>query len=367
MLFTDLPDDYLDIFEETTLQERLRVLLEYEPCEEPNRKRRRMEDDLFSSNDRVFALLIVEARCRLAFKKLLNVWLKHRADKIPLNIDDPITLCPYAQPLIVYDMTYRSRHCFEAKPLITNIYHQLRYSLGGFPKPLSPMNPITNLAFGRGQLTHIFDSALRFGYYSAPLVAFRDASFDINIYNYLQERPLRFAAIREFIYGSNHKFMMIEELMNFIVSTSNKRNKYMTNAEIRRLSFGLKNCDRPYVAQWMRLFEEFLKYDLKGTPSVRFCPEQIKRSRSISAELNILVPALSDFLEQLKAPYNAFIAQQQLQLNTELANDELDDDEDLEDDTGDTVIFTANGNIETTFTNLLARIISYNNNNNQFR
>jgi hypothetical protein len=369
MLFTDLPEDYLDIFEETTLQERLRVLLEYEPCE-PNIKRRRMEDDLLNvgPNDRVFALLIVEARCRLAFKKLLNIWLKRRADKIPLNTDDPITLCPYDQPLIVYDMTHRSRHCFEAKTLITNIYHQLRYSFGGFPKPLSPMNPITNLAFGRGQLTHIFDSALRLGYYSAPLVAFRDASFDINIYNYLQERPLRFAAISEFIYGSNHKHIMIEELMNFIVSTSNKRNKYMTNAEIRRLSFGLKNGEHPYVEQWMRLFEEFLKYDLKGTPSVRFCPEQIKRSRSISAELNILVPALSDFLEQLKAPYNAYIAQQQVQINTELANDddELDYDDDVEDDTGATVIFTANGNIETTFTNLLARIISYNN-NNQFR
>jgi hypothetical protein len=364
MLFIDLPEDYLDIFSEKSLQERLRILLEYEPeAEEPRRKRScTLIEPQIDPNERIFALLIIEARCRLAFKKLLNVWLKRLSDKIALNTNDPITLCPYEKPLIVYDMTNRSRNCFEAKTLITNIYHQLRYSFGGFPKPLSPLNPITNLAFGRGQLTHIFTEGLRYGFWSAPFIAFRDAAFDINLYNYLQERPLRFAAIREFIYGPNHTNIMIEEMLNFIVGAANKRSKYLLGSEIRRLSFGLKNSAHPYVTQWMRLFEEFLKYDLKSTPAIRFCPEQIKRSRAISAELNILVDALTNFLEEIKAPYNQFIAQQQIQLNREMEEDEeeyeLDDDEVAEDGT---VIFAAGTTIEDTFNTLLAHIRAYNN------
>ncbi len=370
MLFDDLPEDYQDIFYEKRLQERLRILLEYEPeAQEPRHKRARLdeeEDDAFTDNDMLYALLIVEARCRHAFKRLLNCWLKSRADKIPLNTNDPITLCPYEQPIILYDMKHRSRHCFEAKQLITNIYHQLRYSFGGFPKPLAPMNPITNLPFNCGQLLQIFDSAMHYGYWSAPFVAFRAAGFDVNQYSYLEERPLRFAAIKEFIYGNNHKNMMIEEMINFIVGAANKRGKYLTGAEIRRLSFAMKKEEHPYVVQWMRIFEDYLKYDLKATPVIRYCPEQIKRSRAISAELHILIPALNGFLEEMKAPYTAFIAQQQLQMNQAL-EDEGDDEEEEEevypDDENDngTVIFAAGGTIEETFQQLLTRLHAFNN------
>lgn len=367
MLFTDLPEDYQDIFNEKTLQERLRLLLEYEPeAEEPRQKRYRRYDDneeVIGANDRLFALLLVEAKCRLAFKRLLNNWLKRRSDKIPLNTDDPITLCPYNEPLIVYDITNRSRHCFESKSLMTNIYHQLRYSFGGFPKPLNPMNPITNIPFNTGQLLHIFDSAIRLGYWSVEFMAFRAAAFNINLYTYVQERPLRFAAIKEFIYGGNNKNIMIEEMLNFIIGTANKRGTYPTGAEIRRLSFGLKNDQHPYVVQWMRIFEEYLKYDLKSTPTVRYCPEQIKKSRAISSELNILIAALNRFLDELKAPYNEFIAQQQLHVNNELEENDIDDEDDIDDEGNEmgTVIYTAGMNVEDTFRMLLDHIRDYNN------
>ncbi len=368
MLFDDLPEDYLDIFEETTLQERLRVLLEYEPAQ-ANKRRRLDEEELGSQNagpnDRLFALLIVEARCRNAFKRLLNAWLLKKANKIQLSTDDPITLMPFNQPLIVYDLRNRSRYCFEAKTLVTNIYHQLRYSFGGFPKPLSPLNPITNLAFGCGQLLHIFTECMRFGYWSAVFHTFRAASFDINQYSYLQERPLRFAAIKEFVYGDTHKHMMTEEMANFIIGLANKRNKYLTGAEIRRLTYGLKNAEHPYVIQWMRLFEEYLKYDLKATPSIRYCPEQIKRSRAISAEANILVDTLRGYLDEIHPAYTLYVTQLQQQHLDQQRMEEEDDEEDEEYidelENGETVIFTATGTIEDTFQQLLARIIAYNN------
>ncbi len=353
MLFSDLPEDYEEIFAEKTLQERLRLLLEYEPePEEPTQKRRRTEDEGIHINDRLFALLIVEARCMAAFKRLLNTWIKRRADKIPVSDVDAITLSPYNQPLIVYNMNLRSRHCFETKTLITNIYHQLRYSFGGFPKPLSPLNPITNLGFHAGQLTHIFDHAIPLGYYSAPFAAFRNAAFDIHLYNYLEERPLRFAAIREFVYGINHRAFMLEELLNFIVGAGNKRQLFLVGAEIRKLSFGLRQRS-PYVDQWLRIFAEYLQYDLKATPQIRYCPEQIKKSGALSAEINILIDNLRSYLHTLTVAYNTYCAEQQQNVAAEMLEDE--EEEEYEDEENDAIIFQ--GTIDNTFQVLLQRLL----------
>jgi len=361
MLFQDLPEDYQEIFQEKTLQERLRLLLEYEPePEEPAAKRRRL-DEQNDPNSRIFALLIVEARCRFAFKRLLNAWLKRRADKIPLSTIDTITLATYNQPLIVYNLNHRSRHCFETKTLITNIFHQLRYSFGGFPKPMTPLNPITNLPFSSGQLLHIFDSALHLGYYSKEFMAFRAAAFDITLYNYLQERPLRFAAIHEFIYGQNHTNIMLEELTNFIVGAANKRGVHLTGLEIRRLSFGLRQPS-DYISQWLRIFAEYLQYDLKGTPVIRYCPEQIKKSRALSSEINILVQGLRHYLVSIVPAYNAHLAEQQQRVAQEMLEVDAEDDEEYEEEgeqnDDDTIIFTNGGGaIDTTFQILLQRLL----------
>lgn len=352
MLFKDLPEDYEEIFCERMIQERLRLLSEFEPePEEPTNKRRRTENDIISPNDRIYALIIIEARCKSAFKRLLNAWIKRRADKIPVSDIDAITLAPYNQPLIVYNMNQRSRHCFETKTLITNIYHQLRYSFGGFPKPLSPMNPITNLGFSEGQLVHIFDSALHLGYYSAPFASFRNTAFNIQLYSYLEERPLRFAAIQEFIYGPNHRSVMLEELLNFIVASSNKRQLFLTGAEIRKLSFGLRHTSNPYIEQWLRIFGEYLQYDLKGTPSIRYCPEQIKKSRALVGEINILTDNLRPYLNTLNAAYAIFCAEQQQRVSAELMEEEGEEEYEEEDQ----VIFQ--GPIDATFQLLLQRLL----------
>lgn len=359
MLFQDLPEDFQEIFQETRLQERLRQLLEFEPePAEPSAKRRRVEET-DNPNDRIYALLIIEIRCRNAFKKLLNAWLKQRADKIPLSNIDTITLAPYSQPLIVYNLNQRSRHCFETKTLITNIFHQLRYSFGGFPKPMTPLNPITNLPFSSGQLLHIFDSALRLGYYSKEFMAFRAAAFDINLYNYLQERPLRFAAIQEFIYGPNHQHLMLEELTNFIVASGNKRSIHLSGLEIGRLSFGLRRpCD--YINQWLRIFAEYLQYDLKGTQPVRYCPEQIKKSRALSSEVDILVSNLRNYVASQAPAYNIYLAERrqaaQAAQPIEVIEEEEEEVYDELEEEDDTVIF-AGGTIDTTFQLLLQRLL----------
>ncbi len=147
---------------------------------------------------------------------------------------------------------------------------------------------------------------------------------------------------------------MLEELLNFIVNAGNKRQLFLVGVEIRKLSFGLRQPS-PYIDQWLRIFAEYLQYDLKATPQIRFCPEQIKKSRALSAEINILMDNLRQYLNTLTVSYNAYCAEQQQRVAAETLMEEEYDDEEIEDEEEDTIIFQ--GAIDDTFQALLQRLL----------
>ena len=118
---------------------------------------------------RLISHLIVLTRMRLSFKQLITKFLIRSIERQPLSQMDAITLEPIEQPLIVYDMTHRCRHCFEAKPLMIHIHNQLLYSAGGFNSSQLPRNPLTNLPFRLSQLVSIVTQLKKYGHVTWPI------------------------------------------------------------------------------------------------------------------------------------------------------------------------------------------------------
>jgi len=112
-------------------------------------------DDL---RNRVLAAYIKESKLRHAFRMCLMRWRMHRMNQSTNEEDevDPITLCPPEKPVILYDWSVKKKFILEANTLALLIESKLLYQEGGFPVPMYPKNPRSNVELSYQQFISIY-------------------------------------------------------------------------------------------------------------------------------------------------------------------------------------------------------------------
>ena len=108
--------------------------------------------------DRVLAAYIKERKLRHVFRMCLTRWRIHKMNQSTNEEEevDPITLCPPDKPVILYDWSVKKKFMLEANTLALLIESKLLYHEGGFPMPMYPKNPRSNIELSYQQLISIY-------------------------------------------------------------------------------------------------------------------------------------------------------------------------------------------------------------------
>jgi hypothetical protein len=138
---------------------------------------------------------LIEMRLRFQFKRLLNAYRIHQANRKSTDLVDPITLNPIREPIYVYGM--KRRFVFEADSLNKSIRKNLYHSQYTIPEPKEPINVITNRPFTYIQLISIFEQLRSTRQRIEDLSIYRTLQFQIHSWKRYMYRQLRMTAIRE--------------------------------------------------------------------------------------------------------------------------------------------------------------------------
>lgn len=285
---------------------------------------------------RLISHLIVLTRMRLSFKHLANRFLIRTIERQPLPQMDAITLEPIEQPLIVYDMQHRCRHCFEARPLMIHIHNQLLYSAGGFNSSQLPRNPLTNLPFQLSQLTSIVTQLKKYGHVTWPILAFAATNFALPKFKILHEPALRYTAIMNYIYVEPPQYVA-EELVDFIIVYANIHKSPIYITDINMLTHAATHYSSdPYLMCWRRLYRVALFYNLISTaPSSYDTPDMLIQRKTIMNLSRILLLNMGQYVRECRQKHKQAVdsyAQQQMHILEAIMNIFEDGDADDADD-----------------------------------
>jgi hypothetical protein len=149
-----------------------------------------------SLKDKVYTAYIREWRLRFIFKKLLILWRAYKMNKTSEREVDPITLCYPEKEVIIYDWDNRKRFSFEAKSISLLIESKLSYQEYGFPVPLFPKNPKTNVEFSYKQLISLYYQLKGFGEIRWGLTTLREYNFNKTRWHLYHKSLLTMNAIK---------------------------------------------------------------------------------------------------------------------------------------------------------------------------
>jgi hypothetical protein len=149
--------------------------------------------------EQLYTAYLKEVRLRRAFRNLLQRWRIRRIDRKAEEVGeeiDPITLMVPEKEVYLYDLEVGKRYTFDAKSLSSWIETKLLYSEGGFPMPMYPKNPWTNIDFTYYQLISIYNQLKEKGELKWGLVTFRKYNFNKHIWARYHNSALTLTAIR---------------------------------------------------------------------------------------------------------------------------------------------------------------------------
>lgn len=263
---------------------------------------------------RLIKHLIVLTRMRHSFRRLAGRFLQAAINRQPLAQTDSITLEPIVQPLTVYDMTHRCRHCFEAKPLMIHIHNQLLYSAGGFNSSQMPRNPLTNLPFRLEQLTSIVAQLKSYGHVTWPILAFAQTNFAIAKFRILHEPALRYTAIMNYIYVEPPQYVA-EELVDFIIVYANIHKSPLLTTDINMLTFAATHFSAdPYLMCWRRLYRVALFYNIMTTTSTTYdTPDMMLQRKTILNLSRILLLNVGQYIRECRQKHKRAVDSYQQQ------------------------------------------------------
>lgn len=146
--------------------------------------------------EQLYEAYLKEVRLRNAFRKLLQRWRIRRIDRKFEKEIDPITLMEPEKEVYLYDLYENKKYTFDAKSLANWIETKLLYSEGGFPMPMYPKNPWTNIDFTYYQLISIYNQLKEKGELRWGLVTFRKYDFNKTKWFRYHNSALTLTAIR---------------------------------------------------------------------------------------------------------------------------------------------------------------------------
>lgn len=231
-------------------------------------------------------LVILLIRMRNAFKKLLNVVIRRRCDKIPFQDCDPITLSVFERPVVIYDMKNRCRHMFEAKTLMVHIHQQLMHSDGGFPEPLAPRNPLTNIELTYGQLVSCYFQLRAAGQSMWTIGSLYSLNFNLARFAMYNERALRNNAIRNDETSSEQFLRFIQAYADHPISAP--------NLDILDYAITHRQADY-YIICWRQLY---INAVLNNSETVAHARGLVVLTRILSQNLLIYINEILPIYEQ---------------------------------------------------------------------
>jgi hypothetical protein len=146
--------------------------------------------------EKVYEAYIREWRLRFIFKRVIILWRSYKLDKNVERDVDPITLCYPEKEVFIYDWDNRKRFSFEAKSISLLIESKLSYQEYGFPVPLFPKNPKTNIEFTYKQLISLYYQIKAFGEIRWGLTTLREYNFNKTRWHLYHKSLLTMKAIK---------------------------------------------------------------------------------------------------------------------------------------------------------------------------
>jgi hypothetical protein len=201
-----------------------------------------------------------EQRVRLAIRRLVNHWFYKKYSKRCLNENDPWTLCPPTNPIILFDSKCRGYYQFEANSLKLHIEKSLEYSQWLFPTPYAPKNPLTNLPFHDGQLNIILSGLRAQGYGSWKIEAYKASNWNLKQFQTDNAIQLRLHAINQLVKYPNDE---LYELLEEFIEDQYKENDLSKKKTLVIIKWAVRSMlDNDYMQKWLKLFHDYhkLKY-----------------------------------------------------------------------------------------------------------
>ena len=170
-----------------------------------------------------------EQRVRLAIRRLVNNWFYKKYSKRCLNENDPWTLYPPTNPIVIFDSKCRGYYQFEANSLKLHIEKSLEYSQWLFPTPYAPKNPLTNLPFHDGQLSIILSGLRKQGYGSWKIEAYKASNYNNELISLMNFGELRKSLGQRSQQGSYELLRFCNKLNTTVIGGASKLFRYFIN------------------------------------------------------------------------------------------------------------------------------------------
>lgn len=246
-------------------------------------------------------------RMRAAFKRLLTTWLRRRCERVALPTTDPISLAEFERPVVIYDMAGRSRYQFEAQGLMVHIKNQLHNVNYGFPQPIIPRNPLTNLPFSLGQLVSIHTQLLTHGRSYWAFSALMECEGHLGRFFQLHEPALRKAAVQSHVFGEMNAYSA-EEFHDFIATYSAFHGLAISATDHIIIQYAIQyQLDNDYINCWRRLYVVALMHNIvsEPQPTLSDTPVVASHKKAVSLMARILAQNIRGFIAEVRPAYTA--------------------------------------------------------------
>jgi hypothetical protein len=201
----------------------------------------------------VCSAYIREMKLRTIFRGVLQRWRIYHLNKKKHEEIDPITLSPPIKIVQLYDWKYKKKYIFDANSLATLIESKLLYHEYGFPMPLYPGNPWTNLEFTYYEMISIYYQLQSHGELRWGLITLKQHDFNIKQWQLYHKSALTMKAIRNNINVLDNRDAQ-DMLQDFIFSKMDEIRMTVTPYIITAYRIAMRQCPYHwYLELWKSL------------------------------------------------------------------------------------------------------------------
>ena len=161
-----------------------------------------LQKDFLEKAKHVLLLLKKNQDLRWLFKRFFTKVRIRLFTKV--NEEDPITLEPFRQPVVLHSFSQRKTYLFEAESLAKNIHKQFLHSDGHIPHPICPRNPLTNEFFSLYNMVTVFQQCKTYGHTFWTLEAFQQSHYNLVNFIVFHAKPLRMHALHAIMANHTH-------------------------------------------------------------------------------------------------------------------------------------------------------------------
>ncbi|NBO71849.1 hypothetical protein EBV26_15445, partial [bacterium] len=145
--------------------------------------------------NQVYSLYTTVFRFATMFNKIRHMAKVYRTMKNRVNAEDPVTLEVAKKPVYVLNLNRRCSYVYEANTIRRAMENRLLTCYWMFNEPKQPMNILSNEDLVMGQYISILRQLKEYGEFSVTLELFRNANFDLSVFEKRNKQYLKLKAI----------------------------------------------------------------------------------------------------------------------------------------------------------------------------